>query len=74
MVEGKSMDEIRQLVQLEEFSDYLYRDRWFDGNIVTMYHYLYRSREPNDRITTEEAVECRETGNCRTSGEIELKP
>lgn len=72
MVEGKTLSEIRKLVKLNEFDDYLGREAYFDGNIVTMYHYLYRYREPNARITTEEAVECRETGNCRTSGEIEF--
>jgi hypothetical protein len=33
-----------------------------------MWGYLYRHREPNERITPEEAVECREDINqCRTS-------
>ncbi len=72
MVEGKSLDEMRQLIKLEEFDDYQAKDSFFDANIVTMYHYLYRYREPNARITPEEAVECRDTRNCRTSGEIEF--
>ena len=73
MVEGMTLDEMRKRIELEDFSDYTFRDRFFDGNIVTMYHYLYRYREPNSRITTEEAVECRDKRDCRTSGEIEIR-
>lgn len=72
MVAGRTLDEMRQLLKLEDFDDYKYKDRWFDTNIVTMYHYLYRYREPNNRITPEEATECRDTRNCRTSGELEF--
>ncbi len=72
MVEGKSLDEIRKLIKLENFDDFKHKERWFDTNIVTMYHYLYRYREPNNRITPEEATECRDTRNCRTSGEINI--
>lgn len=73
MVEGMTLDEMRKRIELEDFSDYTLRDRFFDGNIVSMYHYLYRYREPNSRITTEEAVECRDRRDCRTSGEIEIR-
>ena len=54
MVEGRSLAEIRDLVVLEEFSDYGGYDRWLDQNIVTMWDYLYRYREPNQRITEDE--------------------
>ena len=70
MVDGKTMDEIRKLVRLNDFDDYKFKDRWLDENIVTMYHYLYRYREPNYRISPEEATDCRDTRNCRSSGEI----
>ena len=53
---------------MDEFSDLGGLDRYLDVNIVTMYDYLYRYREPNDRITEIEAVECIEDpSDCRTS-------
>ena len=67
-VEGKSLAEIRQLVTMSDFSDYRGLESWLDINIVTMYNYLYRYREPNSPITPFEAVRCREDVNdCRTS-------
>ena len=67
-VEGKSLAEIRDLVTMEEFSDYRRMDTWLDSNIVTMYDYLYRYREPNTPILPTEAVSCREDASqCRTS-------
>ncbi len=69
MVQGKKLSEIRRLVKLEEFSDYRNFDRFIDPNIVTMWEYLYRYREPKSRITEDEAVICRENVElCRTSG------
>ena len=71
-VAGRKLSEIRDLVQMEEFSDYLFHDRWLDQNIVTMWEYLYRYREPNHRITEDEAVACREdVSQCRTSDPVE---
>ena len=68
MVDGKSLHQIRDQVELDEFSDYLNYERFLDANIVTMWEYLYRYREPNQRITPEEAVLCREDlSKCRTS-------
>ena len=67
-VEGKSLAEIRDLITMEEFSDYRGMDIWLDTNIVTMYNYLYRYREPNSPILPTEAVSCREdVSRCRTS-------
>lgn len=67
-VEGKSLAEIRDLITMEEFSDYRGLDVWLDTNIVTMYNYLYRYREPNSPILPTEAVSCREDASqCRTS-------
>jgi glyoxylase-like metal-dependent hydrolase (beta-lactamase superfamily II) len=58
-VEGRKLSEIR---------DYRMHDRWLDQNIVTMWEYIYRYREPNRRITEDEAVACREdVTQCRTS-------
>lgn len=68
MVDGKSLHEMRDLIEMEEFSDYRGHDKNLDANIVTMWGYLYRYREPNQRITPDEAVWCREDfSNCRTS-------
>jgi glyoxylase-like metal-dependent hydrolase (beta-lactamase superfamily II) len=67
-VEGRSLAEIRDRVTLEEFSDYGGYDRWLDQNVVTMWDYLYRYREPSQRITEDEAVLCREdVTQCRTA-------
>ena len=69
-VEGRSLTEIRKLVTMAEFSDYRGLESWLDTNIVTMYNFLYRYREPNNPITPFDAVRCREDVNdCRTSNE-----
>ncbi|MCH8337166.1 MAG: hypothetical protein IIC61_14920, partial [Proteobacteria bacterium] len=71
-VEGRKLSEIRDLIQMKEFSDYRGHDRWLDQNIVTMWGYLYRYREPNQRITEDEAVACREdVSQCRTSDPVD---
>ena len=68
MVTGRSLAEIRELVTMAEFSDYAGYDRWLDQNVVTMWHYLYRYREPSERITADEAVLCIEdVTKCRTA-------
>jgi len=67
MIAGRSLPEIRQLVTMSEFSDLGGMDRSLDTNIVTMYDYLYRYREPNRPIQPAEAVACIEdTSDCRT--------
>jgi len=68
MIAGSPLPEIRQSLRMDEFSDLGGLDRYLDVNIVTMYDYLYRYREPNERITELEAVACIEDpGACRTS-------
>ena len=67
MRDGRPLSEIRELVTMDEFRDYLNFDNYIDANIVTMYDYLYRYREPNNRITDREAVDCIVDANCRTS-------
>ena len=68
IVAGDTLQQMRDSIKMEEFSDYRGFEGWLDSNIVTMWGYLYRHREPNERITPEEAVECREDFNqCRTS-------
>ena len=68
MVAGRSLAEIRGLVTMAEFSDYKGYERWIDQNVVTMWDYLYRYREPSQRITADEAVLCIEdVTKCRTA-------
>lgn len=71
MANGLTLQEIKMLTQasmLEEFGDYNRIDAYLVPNIVTMWDYLYRYREPNSRITDIEAMECIEDSrNCRTS-------
>ena len=42
IVAGNSLQQIRDSVTMDEFSDYGYFDEWLDSNIVTMWGYLYR--------------------------------
>lgn len=68
MIAGHTLPEIRDRVRMDEFRDLGGLDRSLDANIVTMYDYLYRYREPNERIEPEEAVACIEdSSDCRTS-------
>jgi glyoxylase-like metal-dependent hydrolase (beta-lactamase superfamily II) len=68
MIAGRPLPEIRKRVRMDEFRDLGGLDRYLDINIVTMYDYLYRYREPNERIGELEAVSCIEdSSNCRTS-------
>ena len=68
MIAGRTLPEIRQLVTMDEFSDLGGLDTFLDPNIVTMYDFLYRYREPNNRLTEFEAVSCIEDSSaCRTS-------
>lgn len=68
MIAGQSLPEIRQTIRMEEFSDLGGLDRSLDTNIVTMYDFLYRYREPNVRIEPAEAVGCIEDpSDCRTA-------
>ena len=68
MIAGRTLPEIRQLVTMDEFSDLGGLDTSLDPNIVTMYDFLYRYREPNNRLTEFEAVSCIEDSSaCRTS-------
>lgn len=68
MIAGVPLSEIRQRVRMDEFSDLGRLDAVLDPNIVTMYDFLYRYREPNFRLTEVEAIDCIEDAtNCRTS-------
>ena len=68
MIAGRTLPEIRRLVRMDEFRDLGGLDAALDTNIVTMYDFLYRYREPNNRISELEAVSCIENSSaCRTS-------
>lgn len=68
MLQGQTLPEIRRNVRMDEFSDLGGLERSLDTNIVTMYDFLYRYREPNNRIEPFEAVSCIENSSaCRTS-------
>ena len=68
MIAGQTLPEIRRSVRMDEFNDLGGLDSSLDTNIVTMYDFLYRYREPNNRIEPAEAVSCIEdSSNCRTS-------
>jgi glyoxylase-like metal-dependent hydrolase (beta-lactamase superfamily II) len=68
MIEGHPLPEIRERVKMDEFRDLGGIETALDTNIVTMYDYLYRYREPNSPISGPEAVSCIENSSaCRTS-------
>lgn len=68
MIAGKTLTEIRSLIAMDDFTDLGGLRNSLDTNIVTMYDYLYRYREPNRRIEPAEAVQCIvDSQNCRTA-------
>jgi hypothetical protein len=70
MAAGRTLDEIKTLVsasQTESFGDYRGMENNLLPNIVTMWDYLYRYREPNVSIKEDEALRCIEDSTqCRT--------
>ena len=46
MVVCRSIEEIVERVTMEDFSDYGNYDQWLRANVVSMWDYLYRQREP----------------------------
>ena len=51
LVAERSLDEIADLVTMDDFAHYVNLDQYRERNIITMYDYLYRYREPNDGPT-----------------------
>ena len=49
MVAGRSIEEILERVTMEDFSDYE-NFQWLRANIITMWDYLYRYREPAEGL------------------------
>jgi len=48
LVAERSLDEIIELVTMDDFDHYVNLEQFLERNIITMYDYLYRYREPND--------------------------
>jgi glyoxylase-like metal-dependent hydrolase (beta-lactamase superfamily II) len=71
MRDGRTLQEIKTLADAamrEDFGDYNGIDSFLEHNIVTMWDFLYRYREPNARITQEEATLCIEDSRqCRVN-------
>ena len=71
MRDGRTLQEIKTLADAsmrEDFGDYAWIDEFLVHNIVTMWDYLYRYREPNISIKHHEATPCIEDSRqCRTS-------
>jgi len=71
MRDGRTLQEIKTLTDAsmrESFGDYNGIDLFLEHNIVTMWDFLYRYREPNERITQEEATACIEDSRqCRVN-------
>ena len=71
MAEGRPLQEIKVRVAAQfkdEFPDYTLTESYLEPNIVSMYDYLFRYREPNISIKPDDAVDCIEDSTkCRTS-------
>lgn len=71
MAEGRPLPEIKTRVSAiirDEFPDYTMMDQYLESNVVSMYDYLFRYREPNISIKPADAIECIEDSTrCRTS-------
>ena len=71
MAEGRPLQEIKVRVAAmikDDFGDYTMMDPYLIPNVVSMYDYLFRYREPNLSIKPDDAVRCIEDSTqCRTS-------
>ena len=47
MVECRSIEEILERVTMADFSDYGNYEEWLRANVISMWDYLYRQREPS---------------------------
>ena len=50
MIAGASIEEILERVRMEDFADYGNYDNWLRPNVISMWDYLYRWREPSGNI------------------------
>lgn len=47
MVICRSVEETLERVTMEDFSDYGNYEEWLRANVISMWDYLYRQREPS---------------------------
>lgn len=47
LVAGSTIEEIMEKVTMDDFSDYGNYENWLRPNVISMWDYLYRLREPN---------------------------
>ncbi len=50
MIAGASIEEILERVRMEDFSDYGNYENWLRANVISMWDYLYRWREPSENL------------------------
>jgi len=51
MIAGHSIEEIVENVKMEDFSDYGNYRNWLRPNVISMWDYLYRYREPSSGVS-----------------------
>ena len=51
MIAGRSIEEIVENVKMEDFSDYGNYRNWLRPNVISMWDYLYRYREPSSGVS-----------------------
>ena len=51
MIAGHSIEEIVENVKMEDFSDYGNYRNWLRANVISMWDYLYRYREPSSGVS-----------------------
>ena len=51
MIAGRSIEEIMENVKMEDFSDYGNYRNWLRPNVISMWDYLYRYREPSSGVS-----------------------
>ncbi len=51
MIAGHSIEEIVENVRMEDFSDYGNYRNWLRANVISMWDYLYRYREPSSGVS-----------------------
>ncbi len=54
MIAGASIEEILERVRMEDFSDYGNYDNWLRANVISMWDYLYRWREPSEGLNRDQ--------------------
>ena len=50
LMAGATIEEILERVTMEDFFDYGNYDNWRRANVISMWDWLYRHREPNQGV------------------------